>query len=156
MFDFFLSLAIFGSFVWFCIILLIVLSFLFISESREDGTIAFTAFIVFAVINHFWGNIPLFSYFTWENILIYLGIGFIYAIIKSFFYGRNSKDDTYNTKINKLKGNVFRWWTLWPISLTYWVFSDLFKDLYEWLYKHIGKLFEYFFKLGQGKTKEQA
>jgi len=41
-----------------------------------------------------------------------------------------------------LKGNVFRWWFLFPISLIDWVLSDLVKDVYNWTYKQLHKVYE--------------
>lgn len=149
--DALLSLAIFGSFVWFCIFLAALLVAFFWAENVEQGGIAFVAIVAFATINYFWGNIPLFSYLNWTNALIYLAIGLIYAVIRTYFYGRNSTE----RDIHYLKGNVFRWWFLWPISLLNWIVSDLIKDLWDWVYERFHGMFEYFFKLGQKSVKKQ-
>jgi hypothetical protein len=154
-----LSLTIFGSFVWFCIFLAALIIAFFWSEGAEEGSIAFVAVVAFVLVNHFWGNIPLLRFVTWINVFAYLGVGFIYAVIRVYFYGRNTKSDDsssyYTTRaINELKGNVFRWWFIWPISLIYWAISDLLGDLWNWIYQRFEGLFEYFFKLGQKSNKK--
>jgi hypothetical protein len=45
------------------------------------------------------------------------------------------------TKEN-LKGNVFRWWFLWPISLLIWIASDFIIDFWKIIYNFFKGLFE--------------
>lgn len=144
-----LSLAIFGSFMWFCIVLAALLITFFWSESVEHGGIAFIGVVAFLILNHFWGNVPVRDYISTVNVLIYLGLGLIYAVIRTYFYGRNSSE----RDIAYLKGNVFRWWFIFPISLISWIVSDLCRDLWNWVYDLFQGMFEYFFKLGQKAKK---
>jgi len=146
-----LALAIFGSFVWFCIISAIIICIFFWSENAEHGGIAFVGLILFLIINYFWGNVPISNYISWINGLVYFGIGFLYAIIKSYVYGLKSTDTKWD--IDDLKGNVFRWWFIWPVSLINWIFSDLLSDLYSFLYKLFKGTFEFFFTLGVNNKK---
>ncbi len=150
-----LSLAIFGSFVWFCIIVFILRCTCFWSERAKHGGIAFAGFTIFLIINHFWGNVPVSNYLTVTNILIYLGIGLIYAIIRAYNYGTKNPTDEYKTAIGKLKGHVFRWWFIWPISLLSWLFTGLIKDFFDFLYRLFKGMFEYFFKFGQKHNKKE-
>lgn len=46
------------------------------------------------------------------------------------------------TTYDKLKGNVFRWWFLWPVSLLTWVFSDLLRDVWDLIYDYTKKVFQ--------------
>jgi hypothetical protein len=151
-----LSLAIFGSFVWFAIITAVLLYLFFLSESEEQGFIAFAAVIAYGVINYFWGNVPLQHLLDTKLILSYLGLGLIFAIVRTYFFGRELKgmaeklDSHY---IDKLKGNVFRWWFLFPISLIFWLVSDLFGDLWDYVWDKISNGFEYILKAGFNSKK---
>lgn len=42
----------------------------------------------------------------------------------------------------KLKGNVFRWWFLWPVSLLTWIASDFIRDAWKIIYNFFKGLFE--------------
>lgn len=148
----FLSLAIFGSFIWFCIILACLIAVCFWAENVEHGGIALLGLVCFLIINHFWGNIPVSDYLSWTSVLIYLGLGFTYSVIRTYYYGRNSKD----SDITYLKGNVFRWWLLFPISLLNWLATDLLVDLWNSLYAQLRGMFEYFFYLGRKAAKKEA
>lgn len=145
-----LSLAIFGSFVWLCIFVAAVVVAFFWAENEEQGGIAFVAVVVFLIVNYFWGNVPVFNYVSWINGIVYFGIGLVYAVIRTYFYGKKSDE----RDIHYLKGNVFRWWFIWPISLINWAVSDLLGDLWNWAYDRFEGMFEYFFKLGNKSKKK--
>jgi hypothetical protein len=146
-----LALAIFGSFTWFCILTGLLICIFFWSENVEHGEIAFAGLVAFLIINYYWGNLPISNYISWINALIYFGIGFLYAILKCYVYGTKSNDAKWDK--DHLKGNVFRWWFLWPISLINWIFSDLLKDFYNLLYRVFKNTFEFFFTLGVNNKK---
>lgn len=148
----FLGLAIFGSFWAFLGISALLLYFMFVSENEEQGFIAFIAVVVYGVVNYFWGNVPLSHLLDWRIISSYLGLGFIFAIIRTYFFGRKLEklDDYY---IGKLKGNVFRWWFLFPISLTVWVLSDLFGDFWNYIWDKISNGFEHVLRAGFNSKK---
>lgn len=147
------TLAIFGSFVWFCVMAGLLIIIFFWSENAKHGGIAFLGLVSFLIINYLWGNVPVKSFVTWPSVLIYLGVGLIYAIIRTYFYGRRSRDR--DSGIYYLKNNVFRWWLLFPISLINWLISDLLEDIWDWTYGIFESTFEYFFKLGQKSTKKE-
>lgn len=143
----FLGLAIFGSFWWFAIISTLFIFLLFLSENDEQGLGASAAVIVYCVINHFWGNIPLSHLLDWRIISSYLGLGLIYAVIRTYFFGRKL-DRMYESDISDIKNNVFRWWFLFPVSLTYWLFSDLLGDMWDVISNRISNGFVYVLKRG--------
>lgn len=149
-----LALAFFGSFFWFCVITGLILIMCFISENVKQGGLAFTGLVIFLLVNYFWGNVPVMDYVSWMNTLAYFGVGFVYAILKTIAYG--SKSSNVTRDITYLKGNVFRWWFIWPVSLLNWIFSDLMKDLFNFLYTKLKGTFEYFFYLGVGKKIKQT
>jgi len=144
-----LSLAIFGSFIWFCIITGVFLLLLFISEGIRQGSLAFAATAGFLVVNYYWGNLPIAAIFNWKLISVYLLLGFIYALIRVYFYGRSQKGKEKDFVYYDLKGNVFRWWFIWPISLISWLASGLLADIWDWIYDRFEGLFKYFFELGR-------
>lgn len=156
--SFFHSLTqftLFGGFLWMAILFGIVFISLFVSEAEEEGSIAFFAILCFTVLNYYWGNIPLIKLVTWNNVLGYLGLGLTFTIIRTFFYGRQLALDGYKVTNDNLKGDVFRWWFIWPISLLTWLFSDLLMNFWDFLYERLGHTFEYFMKLGYGSVKEK-
>ena len=117
-----------------------------IAEYEEHGGITLLGVICFTIVNHFWGNFD-YSIFTWKNLGIYLAIGFVYAVYRSYLMGKSGKSISY------LKSNVMRWWFVWVVSLVFYIFSDLLGDIYNYLYKFTSSTFEYFYKLGQKQNK---
>ena len=145
--------TLFGGFVWMAILVGIVIISLFVSEAEEEGAIAFFAILGFSVLNYYWGNVPLMKLLTWGNTLGYLGLGLTFTIVRVFFYGRQVALDKDKLYFSDLKGNVFRWWFIWPISLLTWVFSDLLSNFWDFIYERLGHTFEYFMKLGYNSVK---
>lgn len=138
-----LNFTLFGSVIAFYISL-IILFFLFIFSEREESLkVAIGAFLIFSMLNYFWGNLPLLEILTVKNIGIYISIGFIFAIIRTYFKGRelNEKD----RKRFNLKEAIFRWWFLFPISSINWIFSKILKDFYNFIYSKFQKFFEFVF-----------
>ena len=166
------AFTLFGSAVMFWISIIILIIVFEASDIYENGYVATLALSIFIFLTWKWSDFNIFTYATLTNVSIYLVIGFVYAGIKSLFLGKNigkkmsdndrgdyyDKHDTW-TKSNlhkKLKNNVSRWWLLWPVSLINWILSDLFKDVYNWVYDKIGGFFIYLFELGlKGSEKEE-
>lgn len=158
-----------GSVLWFYIITLTFIVVLFVSEVNENGYYALASFVIFSLVMRFWGNFDIMDYFSFTLLGIYLGVGFIHSLLRTYFFGRKTlvyngylsssvpaseKDIEENiegqikNRKSKLKGNVFRWWFLFPISFLTWVFSDLLKDFFETIYSKLRKLYEYILDLG--------
>ena len=151
-----LSLAIFGSFWWAAVLLGILVVLLFVSEVTENGFLAFAAVLAFVACNHVAGNLPLLGLVTWTNVGIYFGVGLIFTLIRTYFYGRSQAIKGYaKVDFDYLKGNVSRWWSIWPVSLLKWLCSDLLKDFWNWIYDKFGKWFEYVLQLGFNNAKEK-
>ena len=155
-----LQLAFFGSFAWFCVVSAVLLICFILSETVEHGGIAFVAVLDYLILNHFFGNIPTKEIFTWWNIAVYLFIGVVYALIRTYFFGREESKAqsklgpiSESWILDELKENVFRWWFLWPISLIVWMFSKIFGQLWDKLYDACSSLFLYIFKLGLKTNK---
>lgn len=59
-----------------------------------------------------------------------------------YYHDTNAVKIFDDTTYSKLKGNVFRWWFLWPISLLTWIFSDLLKDVFNFIYDKLKRIFQ--------------
>jgi len=170
--------VLFGSVTLFYIASLLFVFLLFVSEVTENGWLALISFAIFLLVTSWQSNLEPVDHLTANLALIgyYVGIGFIHSLIRTFIYGKkrkperigvieeqkkwndkfNESDEESTTKIDlfddttkrKLKGNVFRWWFLWPISLLTWIFSDLLSDVWGVVYKTFKKLFESILNLG--------
>ncbi len=155
MFQEFLSLAIFGSFVWFCIITGLLFIFYMISDALESGIIAVLATVAFLVINHYSGNVPIVKFLTLSNILAYLGVGFLYASLRTYFYGRELRGtDSYVDSL-ELKGNVIRWWMLFPFSIISWCLTDLIGEFFNRIFFLFSNFFEKIFNSGRGVSDKK-
>lgn len=138
-----LNLTLFGSFAGFCISLILLFVILIISELESFGFLAFFSFLCFVIFNYYFGNLPLFEIITLRNIGVYTSVGFIFAIIRTYFKGRELEKE--DKKYFKLKDAIFMWWFLFPISAINWIFGRLLKDLYNFIYIKFQKFFEYVF-----------
>jgi len=165
-----LTLTLFGSVIWFWISAIIFLFICFASDINENGFVAFAFLVVVAILYHFWGDIKsILTFLTFVNISIYLVIGLMFSAFRTFFAGRTlgklikdlpgnkDKPTSYygSTKesekaifIDKLKGNIFRWWFMWPISLITWLVTDLFKDAWNFIYSKLKVFYNYILDLG--------
>lgn len=163
-----LALTVFGSVIWFWISVFIFLVVCFASDINKNGFVAFLFLVIISVLYYFWGDVktilPLFSLL---NISIYLGAGLLFSTIRTFFAGRElgkliknlpeKKDSSYygDTKesekadfVNELKGNVFRWWFMWTISLINWLVSDLIGQVWDYSYSKLKNFYNYILDLG--------
>ena len=156
-----------GSIWWFIVSVILLVTFLFVSESKGNGFIALFFFVAFCLANYYWGDFNVFKYFSWISFGVYICVGLIYALFKTYLYAKkeraktlDSEYSTYEQKrsnaLSSLKGNVFRWWFMWPVSLIYWALSDLISDVYNYLYLKVGKFFTKVFDKGFGHpTKKE-
>ncbi|MDD5649060.1 MAG: hypothetical protein PHF86_01395 [Candidatus Nanoarchaeia archaeon] len=161
MLDLLLGLTLFGSTILGIALFMFFLFLCFVADVKKDGFIATFSLIVMGVLYYFWGKeswVTLISFISIKSIFLYIGLGFIHAIIRIYFYGREemkkvneyrSGGNSYDYSINKnIKSNVFRWWLLWPISFIIWVIQDMVKDIYDWVYNKLDKFFNYIMDLG--------
>lgn len=149
----FLSFHLFGGVVWFWIAIVVLLMLFFIAEISSQGFIATIGLAVFLALNWYKGDVPTAEIFTWANAGIYLLLGFIYAVIRTFFYGRDQINISSYT-VDSLKENVFRWWLLFPISLIAWTLEDLIGNIWNAIYDICSNGFEYVLKLGNSSRKK--
>ena len=132
--SFLLPFTLFGSLIAFNLVLLCTIIAILISEFSESGGVATTVIALFLGFNFFWGNFEVFTYLTLYNIGGYLFTGFVFSLVRTYFKGKELIKD-HNEKANfELKEHVFRWWLLFPFSITTWVFGRLLKDLFNWTY----------------------
>lgn len=140
-----LGLTLFGSGIGFLVLLGLLFLALILSDLNENGYFATLSFIVASGLVYFWGDVSVFSVFTFKNIGMYLFIGFLFSLMRTYFKGKElSKDDK---KYFELRDNVFRWWFLFPISAINWVCGHLLKDLYNFVYSKVEKLYLSIFNL---------
>ena len=143
--DNLIPFTIFGSGIAFGIVLVILFVAFILSDLEEKGTIAAVAALIFIAINYLWGTFPILSFLTFKNVFIYLLVGFIFSLIRTLFKGRELTPE--QKKRYNLKSSVFRWWFLFPFSAINWIFGSLLKDLYNWVYSKISKVYDYIFNL---------
>lgn len=135
--------TLFGSGVFFGIMLVAMFIVFIISDINEDGVSAFIFLLITIGLNYFWGNFPILEYFNYKYFLMYLFIGFIFSIIRTYFKGKElspQKKEYFN-----LKEHVFRWWFMWFICLINWVFGTLLADFYNFIYKRVGWFYQMLF-----------
>ena len=154
-----LSFTLFGSVIAFWVVLLLFIIAVFASEHEKEGRLAFASLIIISGLYYFKSNFDLTNLIDYQAITIYLIIGFLFALFRCYFYARKEKnrilkkyaeytdieshlDSNKEETLNDLKGNVFRWWFMWPASFLYWVFSDLLSDLYQVIYDKVAFLFK--------------
>lgn len=171
------GLTLFGSVIWFWISIIIFLTICFISEVEENGFFAFGTLVLLGVAYYFKGRVdPLIEVINLQNILFYLGIGLGFSIIRTFFAGRNlghkikdlpktradikgqshiydSQDIQKERFIDELKGNIFRWWFMWPISLITWAVTDIVKEVYDFIYSKMKGFYNWVVELGIKSVK---
>jgi hypothetical protein len=140
-------------------------------DVNKNGFYATGTFIILIALYYWGGNFSAFlAIFSWKASIIYLSAGLIYSVIRTFFTGRNlgkrmktlpsedlltKKESWQNTKekekekfINDLKGNVFRWWFLWPVSLITWTLTDLVAEAWDWCYNGMKKFYNGVLEVG--------
>jgi len=140
-----LTLTLFGSGLYFLLASLLFFVLLIVSDVIEIGLLASFVTVVFVVLNYKAGNLPLVEIFSLYNILLYVFIGFIFALVRTYFKGKELKEK--EKQYFELKEHVFRWWFLFPISAINWIFGKLMKDLWNFTYNKFEKLFTKIFNL---------
>lgn len=135
-----LTYTLFGS-VW--VLGIIALAFiigLFFLEHYGKPISTIFAIALFIGLLYFKGNVPLDKVFSLTYLGCYLGVGLLFAILRTFIKGRQLKSKKEKDAF-QLKYHVFNWWFIWPISLLKWIFGDLVGDLYNMLYGFVEKIF---------------
>lgn len=151
-----LTYAIFGSFVWAAIFVGAFIIACLFAEGLEHGGLALISLIILLMVNYWWGNFPLMDLLNWTNVLLYFGVGLIFAVIRIYFYGREMGAKGYEAKNLDIKDHIFRWWTMWPISLLYWLGSKLFGDIWDLIYDRFKSTFEFILAAGvKSKSKSK-
>ena len=150
-----LSLSIFGGFIGFIAATIVLFAIFFYAEYQKQGFIALVGAIAYVAVNHYWGNVPLKDLITFPNILIYFGTGLVYSVIKTYFYGRAvaTENKFLEQAINELKGHVFRWWFIWPVSLISWLVTDFIVEGFALLWDNIGTSFRKILTAGYESKK---
>jgi len=159
------SLLLFGSSLCFSLSLLALFIAFILADIYENGYSATVCAGIFIGLNYFWGGFAWLSIFTWASVGSYLFAGFLFSLIRTYFKGKEFKEsresysrgteekelktgyDSYgNSKESfDLKGNVFRWWFLFPISALTWIFGHLFVDLWNLVYSKVEKMYQFLF-----------
>ena len=161
-----LTITLFGSTLYAFIALGVFLILCELSDIYENGFFAFGTLIVVSVLYYFWGSFQaVYEIFTPITISTYLLIGLVYSFIRTYISGRKlgeklktlpeASEKNYRNKdtekadyIDNLKGNVFRWWFMWPLSLLNWLFTDLIKDTWNLVYSKMNRLYNNILELG--------
>jgi len=118
--EFLNNFALFGI-QWILWLVLTIVFFIGVfSESEENGFIVFGAFVILLILYAIWGSTDLSAVFKPIYITYYIGIGIIFSLIKTFFYGVNKKRHS-----RKAKDHVVRWILNWPMSLVFLLVGDI-------------------------------
>lgn len=143
MIDNLIPFTLFGSGIAFGFMLVAMFIVFIITDATENGTAAFFSLLLFIGFNYFWGTFPLLNVITFRHVGIYLTLGFLFSLIRTYFKGKRlSGRDKENFN---LKDHVFRWWLMWPISLINWGFGEVLKDFYNFLYSKLEKFYQSIF-----------
>ena len=154
--------ALFGSGVWFGIITVLFLILLLVSDYNQSGLAATIFFCVFIGLNFFWGTLPLEDYFSFRNISIYLFIGLVFSMLRTYLRGkelkRNGKTakNYYSFFQTEMRDDVFRWIFLFPFSMINWFFGSFISDAWKFTYTKVGFLYERILNIGIGDTKDET
>ncbi len=158
--DTLLEFTLFGATVWLVLVTLTILTLLFVSESYNQGFVATAVFIIYVGLLYKWGStghIDISGMLTWLNLLYYLIIGFLFALLRTYLYGVKEKrkykkesNYAYNDNLKKFKdslltslqGKVSRWWFMWPISALHYMFGTWLRDIWDWIWKHVSNMFK--------------
>jgi hypothetical protein len=98
---------------------------------------------VFLALNNWWGTIDLTAILTLKNSFLYVVIGFLFSIVRTYFKGREL---TKREKLDfQLKEHVFRWYFLFPICALNWIFGSLLKQVFDWFYAKIETFYQKLF-----------
>lgn len=143
--------TLFGSAIAFWGIVVAMIIGFIISDVSENGWAAFGILVVFVTLNVFSHNDYLLDIITFKNVGIYLGAGFGFSLIRTYFKGKEltRKDAKLSSEKRKstlkeefaLKEHVFRWWFLFPVCAINWIFTDLIKNIYEAIYPRVEKVY---------------
>ena len=157
------TFTVFGSAVWFLVLVAALIVTLFISEYQEEGGVGFVAVVVFVIVSSVWGTVPLMDLVTIPSVVGYLLIGFLYSLARTYFKGKELTEDAMEVYDNRgslhedetiedyikrqksrfeLKEHVFRWWLMFPISMLHWLFGTLLKDVFTGVYSKIEFLYD--------------
>lgn len=157
LFELLPEVILFGSIVYFWVFASIITIILLASEKYESWFWVVASILGFISVTHFLTDLDVESVLNGWNLLGYFVIGFLYAILRTFIWGRKTTPSKSEIPMSfyDIKSKVIAWWTLWPVSIINWVLSDLISDVCSFIYDRFDKLFEYVFKLGLGKIKEE-
>lgn len=140
--------TLFGSVSLFFVFLGLLVFALILADLNENGYYATVSFAIFIGLIYFWGEIVLLSIFTIKNILMYVFVGFLFSLVRTYFKGKELKKKGKEYKEDfRLKDNVFRWWFLFPISAINWIFGHLLRDLYNVIYAKVEKIYVSIFNM---------
>lgn len=146
--------TLFGSGIIFGIFTLAFIIALFASDVTEEGAGAFVAAIIYGLVIYFWSDFKFLPFLTIKYISIYLTLGFLFSIIRTYFKGLELKKDPEKKKSFDLKEHVFRWWFLFPVALINWVVGQLVADVYNFLYGKVSKFYNLIFTIHDKQIEE--
>ncbi len=159
--EFFSALGLFTSIFIGVVVLGLIL------EEAYDGYGFFAAILLisFLIGEYFMGG-KAHNYvdLSFRGIGIYIGAGFLYALLRIFFLEvktefKNLPDYKNVDELEKwveakkkeiIQNNIWRWWINWPISALGWILGDVFKYIRSLIWKLLQSLFVAVFNLGNG------
>lgn len=137
--------ALFGSGILFTIALLLLFVVLIFCDLEESGISATVSVLIFLGLNYLWGTFDILTILSIRNVLIYVFVGFLFSIIRTYFKGKELPPE--EKKYFHLKDHVFRWWFLFPICIINWIFGSLLKDMFDAIYDKISSVYSRLFNM---------
>jgi len=168
------QILLFGSVLYFYLSLLLIFCLFVWADLEESGYHAMGVFVSYLVVFYVWGAGGFFEIFTWTSVGIYIGIGILYSVIKTWFFGKKElkyngyTDDPSTDKIktnidgqieerrDDLENNVKRWILLWPISLITTILKDWLKQVWKWSWKNVKVIYEKILNMGLNGAERQT
>jgi hypothetical protein len=146
---FFTEFVLAGSFLLFWFVTFIFIGALLVSEEESSWRTCVIISIIAVIIYWKFTNVPLGTIFTPMNVFLYLAIGFSFALLRTYIYGKNSK----GSRIGKssLEEKIAIWWFFFPISLISWTFSELIFSAYKAIYSKVSALFDRIYSMGNNE-----
>lgn len=76
-------------------------------------------------------------------LIIYLGIGTIWAMFRWFLFVRKYKEKGYEKpKASSRKDYIFFWMFFMIIDVFVWALSDMVRNIFDWIMSKTGKIFD--------------
>lgn len=150
------DLTLFDNHIIFWCVSIVVALFMMLTESFNDleqdkgsnNAMSFV-FSLYIVANYIAGNlfasIPIISMNMLYMVTCYILIGFIYSLVRTYFYGRSISSE--HKRGMDIRHNIFCWWVFFPTSMMMWLILNMIGDVFDYIISRFRGLYEWVFNL---------